>query len=136
MITWTLGMSTDVVEHRKGEYTRIQDAENPQLGLYDKPLPCFGCGIGWFSWVLLIPSLDWLQPRDKAYSLYLSLMHLSFLQSSTWIRIPVDVVLCHIPLLWKLLSERSERESWFSCCSDSCKYCTSRIVCFNSFFNH
>ncbi|XP_062145341.1 large ribosomal subunit protein eL20z-like, partial [Alnus glutinosa] len=21
-------------------------------GLYDKPLPCFGCGIGWFSFVL------------------------------------------------------------------------------------
>ncbi|KAL3825344.1 hypothetical protein ACJIZ3_021373 [Penstemon smallii] len=35
----------------KGKYTLIRD-EDSQLGLYDKPLPCFGCGIGWFSFLL------------------------------------------------------------------------------------
>lgn len=34
------------------DYTHIRDAEDPLLGLYDKPLPCFGCGIGWFSFLL------------------------------------------------------------------------------------
>ncbi|KAJ4717844.1 60S ribosomal protein L18a-like protein [Melia azedarach] len=47
--------STDTMDHKKGEYVPIRDAgdvENPQLGMYDKPLPCFGCGIGWFSLLL------------------------------------------------------------------------------------
>lgn len=43
------GLSTDVGDHKNGNYIPIQDAENPQLGMFDKPLPCFGCGIGWFS---------------------------------------------------------------------------------------
>ncbi|KAL5755646.1 hypothetical protein ACOSQ2_020392 [Xanthoceras sorbifolium] len=45
-------VSTDIVDHKKGEYVRIIDAEDPQLGMYDKPLRCFGCGIGWFSLLL------------------------------------------------------------------------------------
>lgn len=45
-------LSTDVVDYRNGDYTTIKDAENPQLGLFDKPLPCCGCGIGWFSLLL------------------------------------------------------------------------------------
>lgn len=24
----------------------------PLIGLYDRPLPCCGCGIGWFSFIL------------------------------------------------------------------------------------
>ncbi|KAK8524794.1 hypothetical protein V6N12_029649 [Hibiscus sabdariffa] len=44
--------STESVEHKNGEYELIRDAEEPQLGMYDKPLPCFGCGIGWFSFLL------------------------------------------------------------------------------------
>ncbi|XVF27005.1 hypothetical protein REPUB_Repub14bG0069500 [Reevesia pubescens] len=44
--------SSEAVEHRNGKYARIRDAEEPQLGMYDKPLPCFGCGIGWFSLLL------------------------------------------------------------------------------------
>ncbi|KAE8708715.1 WD-40 repeat-containing protein MSI4-like [Hibiscus syriacus] len=43
------GHSTEPVEHKHGEYELIGDAEDPCLGMYDKPLPCFGCGIGWFS---------------------------------------------------------------------------------------
>ncbi|XP_021864908.1 60S ribosomal protein L18a-like protein isoform X2 [Spinacia oleracea] len=35
-----------------GDYTLIEDGEEHLLGLYDKPLPCFGCGIGWFSFLL------------------------------------------------------------------------------------
>ncbi|XP_044484543.1 60S ribosomal protein L18a-like protein isoform X1 [Mangifera indica] len=44
--------STDLVDQRKGEYLLIRDAEDGQLGRFDKPLPCFGCGIGWFSLLL------------------------------------------------------------------------------------
>ncbi|XP_051148874.1 60S ribosomal protein L18a-like protein [Andrographis paniculata] len=36
------------VDKDKGRYTLIKDEE---LGLYDKPLPCFGCGHGWFSFL-------------------------------------------------------------------------------------
>ncbi|XVF25180.1 hypothetical protein REPUB_Repub13aG0191100 [Reevesia pubescens] len=39
-------------EHQSGEYALIRDAEDLQLGMYDRPLPCFGCGIGWFSLLL------------------------------------------------------------------------------------
>ncbi|XP_031388984.1 uncharacterized protein LOC116201733 isoform X1 [Punica granatum] len=41
------------VDQEKGDYTPLKDEEDPKLGLYDKPLPCFGCGIGWFSNVVL-----------------------------------------------------------------------------------
>ncbi|XP_021716495.1 60S ribosomal protein L18a-like protein isoform X2 [Chenopodium quinoa] len=37
---------------KKGDYTLIGDGGDQLLGLYDKPLPCFGCGIGWFSFLL------------------------------------------------------------------------------------
>ncbi|KAK8992661.1 hypothetical protein V6N11_048733 [Hibiscus sabdariffa] len=44
--------STEPAEHKNGEYELIRDAEDPHQGMYDKPLPCFGCGIGWFSCLL------------------------------------------------------------------------------------
>ncbi|CAI9297510.1 unnamed protein product [Lactuca saligna] len=35
------------------KYTLIRDdADDFQQGIYDKPLPCFGCGVGWFSFLL------------------------------------------------------------------------------------
>ncbi|KAF7814084.1 60S ribosomal protein L18a-like protein [Senna tora] len=38
----------------------IRDSEDLLLGKFDKPLPCFGCGIGWFSFVLgLVCPLIW-----------------------------------------------------------------------------
>uniref|UniRef100_A0A2P2KFZ4 Uncharacterized protein MANES_11G023000 n=1 Tax=Rhizophora mucronata TaxID=61149 RepID=A0A2P2KFZ4_RHIMU len=46
------GHSTDAVDCEKGEYIPIRDVEEPHLGMFDKPLPCFGCGIGWFSLLL------------------------------------------------------------------------------------
>ncbi|CAK9144152.1 unnamed protein product [Ilex paraguariensis] len=46
------GQATDTGDHEKGKYTLIRDAEEFQGGIYDKPLPCFGCGIGWFSFLL------------------------------------------------------------------------------------
>ncbi|XP_047950074.1 uncharacterized protein LOC125195859 [Salvia hispanica] len=46
------GQPTDAAEREKGKYTLIKDEEDSQLGLYDKPLPCFGCGIGWFSFLV------------------------------------------------------------------------------------
>lgn len=45
------GHGTDASDNEKGKYTLIKDVENLQMGLYDKPLPCFGCGIGWFSFL-------------------------------------------------------------------------------------
>ncbi|KAL2899634.1 60S ribosomal protein L18a-like protein [Bienertia sinuspersici] len=35
-----------------GDYIPIGDKEQQLLRLYDQPLPCFGCGIGWFSFLL------------------------------------------------------------------------------------
>ncbi|XP_050285468.1 uncharacterized protein LOC126725028 isoform X2 [Quercus robur] len=53
-------LSTDVVDHKNGAYAEIKDVENPELGIFDKPLPCFGCGIGWFSLLLgLVCPLLW-----------------------------------------------------------------------------
>ncbi|KAK6151983.1 hypothetical protein DH2020_014618 [Rehmannia glutinosa] len=46
------GQATDAVDREKGKYTLIRDEDDSQLGLYDKPLPCFGCGIGWFSFLV------------------------------------------------------------------------------------
>lgn len=45
-------MASDVKEHKNGNYSLIGDHENNQLSLFDKPLPCCGCGIGWFSLLL------------------------------------------------------------------------------------
>ncbi|XP_059641798.1 large ribosomal subunit protein eL20z-like isoform X2 [Cornus florida] len=45
-------LSTDVKEGENGNYTLIRDVEDNQLGMFDQPLPCFGCGIGWFSLLL------------------------------------------------------------------------------------
>ncbi|KAL1293671.1 hypothetical protein HN51_054298 [Arachis hypogaea] len=42
----------DTSEQGNGDYAPIRDSEDPQLGKFDKPLPCFGCGIGWFSLLL------------------------------------------------------------------------------------
>ena len=44
-----LGQEKDACDHTKNKYTLLKDVEDLQIGLYDKPLPCFGCGIGWFS---------------------------------------------------------------------------------------
>ncbi|KAI3803348.1 hypothetical protein L1987_31499 [Smallanthus sonchifolius] len=41
-------ISSDLKQHKSGSYTLIGDAEDNELGYFDKPLPCFGFGIGWF----------------------------------------------------------------------------------------
>ncbi|KAF9685126.1 hypothetical protein SADUNF_Sadunf03G0022000 [Salix dunnii] len=46
------GHSTDAMNHREEGYVPIRDVEDAQLGMFDKPLPCFGCGIGWFFLLL------------------------------------------------------------------------------------
>ncbi|GAB4837996.1 hypothetical protein Ancab_027522 [Ancistrocladus abbreviatus] len=46
------GQAKGVGDSEKGKYTLIQNAEDYQAGIYDKPLPCFGCGVGWFSFLL------------------------------------------------------------------------------------
>ncbi|XP_061995594.1 uncharacterized protein LOC133713575 isoform X1 [Rosa rugosa] len=45
------GQATDA-DPEKGRYTLIKDAEDFPSGIYEKQLPCFGCGIGWFSFLL------------------------------------------------------------------------------------
>ncbi|PHT45872.1 hypothetical protein CQW23_15030 [Capsicum baccatum] len=42
----------DAKEHSSNSYVPLKDAENTQLGIFDRPLPCCGCGIGWFSFLL------------------------------------------------------------------------------------
>lgn len=42
---------TDVVSGKR-RCTLVKDVDDMETGAYDKPLPCFGCGIGWFSWVI------------------------------------------------------------------------------------
>ncbi|XP_061360245.1 large ribosomal subunit protein eL20z-like [Gastrolobium bilobum] len=42
----------DTTDQSNGDYALIKDSEDQQLGKFDKPLPCFGCGIGWFSLLL------------------------------------------------------------------------------------
>lgn len=44
-----VGQATDAADPEKGRYTLIRDAEDFSSGMYEKQLPCFGCGIGWFS---------------------------------------------------------------------------------------
>lgn len=46
----------DIEEVKKGKYSLIgdaianeEDSDSELGGLFYKPLPCFGCGIGWFS---------------------------------------------------------------------------------------
>ncbi|KAL3623627.1 hypothetical protein CASFOL_032443 [Castilleja foliolosa] len=46
------GQSMDNSDGEKGKYSLIRDEDNSRLGIYDKPMPCFGCGIGWFSFLL------------------------------------------------------------------------------------
>ncbi|KAI7987242.1 60S ribosomal protein L18a-like protein [Camellia lanceoleosa] len=46
------GQAADAADHEKGKYTLIRDTEDFQVGAFDKPLPCFGCGIGWFCFLL------------------------------------------------------------------------------------
>uniref|UniRef100_A0A1J3ESF7 60S ribosomal protein L18a-like protein n=1 Tax=Noccaea caerulescens TaxID=107243 RepID=A0A1J3ESF7_NOCCA len=53
-------MNENIEEEKKGKYSLIGDANeedsdsdsDSELGLFYKPLPCFGCGIGWFSFLL------------------------------------------------------------------------------------
>ncbi|CAG7910268.1 hypothetical protein HID58_038482, partial [Brassica napus] len=42
----------DAIGCGKRRYTAVKVAEDMETGVYDKPLPCFGCGIGWFSFLL------------------------------------------------------------------------------------
>ncbi|XP_010925399.1 large ribosomal subunit protein eL20z isoform X1 [Elaeis guineensis] len=35
-----------------GNYILIKDEEDPRLTMFNKPLPCCGCGIGWCSLLL------------------------------------------------------------------------------------
>ncbi|XP_011003364.1 PREDICTED: uncharacterized protein LOC105110128 isoform X2 [Populus euphratica] len=49
--TASKGQATDAADGEKGKYTLIRDPGDFQ-GIYDKPLPCFGCGVGWFSFLL------------------------------------------------------------------------------------
>ncbi|KAG7546050.1 hypothetical protein ISN44_As12g014610 [Arabidopsis suecica] len=42
----------DAMVSGKGRYTLVKDVDEVENGVYDKPLPCFGCGVGWFSFLL------------------------------------------------------------------------------------
>ncbi|CAN1218225.1 60S ribosomal protein L18a-like protein [Linum perenne] len=44
------GRANDLLVHTRDEYLPIGDA--CELDIFDNPLPCCGCGIGWFSFLL------------------------------------------------------------------------------------
>ncbi|KAL8160887.1 hypothetical protein V2J09_012376 [Rumex salicifolius] len=46
-----IGQPKDGAHHEKVKYSLIKDVEDYQPGVYDKPMPCFGCGVGWFSFL-------------------------------------------------------------------------------------
>ncbi|KAJ0702005.1 hypothetical protein HanOQP8_Chr10g0385491 [Helianthus annuus] len=46
------GHTSNNNDREKGKYALIKNDDDFQQGLYDKPLPCFGCGIGWFSFLI------------------------------------------------------------------------------------
>uniref|UniRef100_A0A7N0TUQ3 Ribosomal protein L18ae family n=1 Tax=Kalanchoe fedtschenkoi TaxID=63787 RepID=A0A7N0TUQ3_KALFE len=46
-----LSVFKDAADRGREKYTLIRHVED-QTGIYDKPLPCFGCGVGWFSFLL------------------------------------------------------------------------------------
>nr|AGV54829.1 hypothetical protein [Phaseolus vulgaris] len=48
---YSRGQATDAGGHGKGKYALIRDLGDFQTGIYDKPLPFYGCGIGWFSFL-------------------------------------------------------------------------------------
>ncbi|KAH7657455.1 MAPEG domain-like protein [Dioscorea alata] len=41
-----------VDEESAGKYVPLRDEDDPRLEMFNRPLPCFGCGIGWFSLLL------------------------------------------------------------------------------------
>nr|XP_043621191.1 uncharacterized protein LOC122592923 [Erigeron canadensis] len=46
------GNATNYDDCEKDRYILVRDADDFQQGIYAKPLPCFGCGVGWFSFLL------------------------------------------------------------------------------------
>ncbi|KAI3782774.1 hypothetical protein L2E82_12830 [Cichorium intybus] len=46
------GRTTNPDDSNNDKYTLIRDSDDFPQGIYDKPLPCFGCGVGWFSFLL------------------------------------------------------------------------------------
>ncbi|PKI43941.1 hypothetical protein CRG98_035617 [Punica granatum] len=52
------------VDQEKGDYTPLKDEEDPKLGLYDKPLPCF---VMWyFATILYFCNYYQKDPRERA----------------------------------------------------------------------
>ncbi|XP_058090335.1 large ribosomal subunit protein eL20z-like [Magnolia sinica] len=47
-----IGTKAQMEERNQMKEKLIRDADELQGGTYDKPLPCFGCGIGWFAFLL------------------------------------------------------------------------------------
>ncbi|KAJ4882030.1 Ribosomal protein L18ae family [Raphanus sativus] len=46
-------MNENIEEQKKGKYVLIREEEDNELGgLFYKPLPFFGFGIGWFSFLV------------------------------------------------------------------------------------
>ncbi|XP_054821893.1 uncharacterized protein LOC129320454 [Prosopis cineraria] len=39
-------------DREKGKYALLKDTEDYQQGIYDRPLPFYGCGVGWFSFLV------------------------------------------------------------------------------------
>ncbi|KAK4269136.1 hypothetical protein QN277_022330 [Acacia crassicarpa] len=59
------------MDPRNGEFAPIRNSEDEKPGKFDKPLPCFGCGIGWFCLLLgFACPLLWYYPTILYFSNY------------------------------------------------------------------
>lgn len=115
----------DALVSGKRRYTLVKDVDDMETGVYDKPLPCFGCGIGWFLWVLF----SYSTPCFRNYQYRVNLIFTPFdyisvynKQLSPRICVPAFVVLCYISLFRELLPQRSSRKSWTCCFRNHCEY--------------
>ncbi|KAJ8557746.1 hypothetical protein K7X08_004512 [Anisodus acutangulus] len=56
VVAYVIFMHTDLLQdardHPSDSYMPLKDVEDNHLCIFDRPLPCFGFGIGWFSLLL------------------------------------------------------------------------------------
>ncbi|AQK90863.1 Ribosomal protein L18ae family [Zea mays] len=55
-----------------GKYALLRDEENPRLAIFERRLPCCGCGIGWSTHTLIVPCR---LSSSQFWQLSLSLWH-------------------------------------------------------------
>lgn len=94
-----------------GKYTLLGDEENPRLSIYDRRLPCCGCGIGWSWWVNLL----WQWTAIVFFSLVNAVLNILLLQFSSRFLVPYHLVRCSSSLLLQVLQSGPSWTAWTRC---------------------